>query len=75
MDLQGPRGPFGTGKSSCMCRLATSSLYLAVFIRLQGGFGSRIADFEVEGRHLCRPFAAASGEFLAHTLCGSPSHP
>ena len=24
--LEGPRGPFGTGKSSCMCRVATISL-------------------------------------------------
>ena len=29
-ELEGPRGPFGTGKSSCMCRVATISLHLAV---------------------------------------------
>ena len=32
--LEGPRGPFGTGKSSCMCRVATISLHLAVFSKL-----------------------------------------
>ena len=30
VELEGPRGPFGTGKSSCMCRVATISLLLAV---------------------------------------------
>ena len=34
VELEGPRGPFGTGKSSCMCRVATISLHLAVFSRL-----------------------------------------
>ena len=31
VELEGPRGPFSTGKSSCMCRVATISLDLAVF--------------------------------------------
>ena len=31
VELEGPRGPFGMGKSSCMCRVATVSLRLAVF--------------------------------------------
>ena len=29
----------------------------------------------MEVRHLRRPFAATTVEFLAHTLCGCPSHP
>ena len=29
----------------------------------------------MEVRHLRRPFPAATVEFLAHTLCGCPSHP
>ena len=29
----GPRGPFGEEKSSCMCRVATISLHLALFSR------------------------------------------
>ena len=33
LELEGPRGPFGTGKSSCMCTIATISLHLAVFSR------------------------------------------
>ena len=33
VELEGPRGPFGTGKSSSMCRVATISLDLAVFSR------------------------------------------
>ena len=49
MELEGPRGPFGTGKSSgkssCMCRVATISLHLAVFSRFEGGFGRKKADF------------------------------
>ena len=32
VELEGPGGPFGTGKSSCMCRVATVSLHLAVFL-------------------------------------------
>ena len=31
--LEGLRGPFGTGKSSYMCRVATISFHLAVFSR------------------------------------------
>ena len=33
VDLEGPRGAFGTGKSSCMCRVATISLDLVIFGR------------------------------------------
>ena len=33
VELEGPRGLFGTGKSSCMGRVATISLQLAVFSR------------------------------------------
>ena len=33
VELGGPRGPFGTGKSSCMCTIATISIHLAVFSR------------------------------------------
>ena len=33
VELEGPRGPFGTGKFSCMCRVANISLHLAVTIR------------------------------------------
>ena len=33
VELEGPRGPFGTRKFSCMCRVATISLHLAVFSR------------------------------------------
>ena len=29
VDVEGPRGTFGMGKSSCMCRVATISLHLA----------------------------------------------
>ena len=45
VELEGPRGPFGTGKSSCMCRVATISLRLAVFSTFYGGFGQKKADF------------------------------
>ena len=45
VELEGPRGPFGTGKSSCMCRVATISFHLAVFSRFMGGFGQKKADF------------------------------
>ena len=31
LQLEGPGGPFGAGKSSCMCRVAIISLHLAVF--------------------------------------------
>ena len=36
IELEDPRGPFGmgkssSGKSSCMCRVATISLHLAIF--------------------------------------------
>ena len=31
VELEGPKGLFGTGKSGCLCRVATISLYLAVF--------------------------------------------
>ena len=41
VELEGPRGPFSTGKSSCMCGVATVSLHLAVFIRFSGGFGEK----------------------------------
>ena len=34
VELEGPGGPFGTGKSSCTCRVATIFLHLAVFSRL-----------------------------------------
>ena len=33
VELEGPRGPFSTWKSGCMCRVATISLHLAVFSR------------------------------------------
>ena len=33
------------GKSSRMCRVATISLHLAVFIRFEGRFGQKKADF------------------------------
>ena len=33
VELEGPRGPFGTRKSSCMCRVPTISLHLAAFSR------------------------------------------
>ena len=42
----GVRGPFGTGKSSCMCRGATISLHLAVFSSVWGSFGQKKADFD-----------------------------
>ena len=45
VELEGPRGPFGTRKSSVMCTVATISLHLAVFSRFQGGFGQKKADF------------------------------
>ena len=45
MELEGPRRPFGTVKSSRMCRVATISLHLAFFSRLQGGFGQKDAAF------------------------------
>ena len=41
VEVEGPRGPFGTGKSRCMCRVATISLHLAVFSRFWGGFGQK----------------------------------
>ena len=41
VELEGPREPFGTGKSSCMCRVATISLHFAVFNRFEGGFGQK----------------------------------
>ena len=34
VELAGPRGSFGTGKSSCMCTVATISIHLGVFSRL-----------------------------------------
>ena len=30
VELEGPRGPFNIGKSSCMCEVATISFHLAV---------------------------------------------
>ena len=45
VELEGPRGPFGTGKSSYMYRVATISLHLAVAGRFKGGFGQKEADF------------------------------
>ena len=45
VELEGPRGTFGTGKSSCMCRVATISLHLAVLSRFQIAFGEKKADF------------------------------
>ena len=33
VELECPRGPLGTGKSSCMCTVATISIHLAVFSR------------------------------------------
>ena len=36
-----PRGPFSTGKSSGMCRVATISLCWAIFSRFQDGFGKK----------------------------------
>ena len=33
VELEGRRGPSGTGKSSCTCRVAIVSLHLAVFSR------------------------------------------
>ena len=44
VELRGPRGPFGPGKSSCMCRVATIFLHLAVSSRLLGNFGQKKAD-------------------------------
>ena len=41
VELEGPRGPFGTGKSSCMCRVATISLHLAVCNSFYGGLGQK----------------------------------
>ena len=38
VELEGPRGPFGTGKSRCMCRVATISLNLAGFSGFEGRF-------------------------------------
>ena len=45
VELEGPRGPFGTGKSSCMCRATTISLHLAIFSMVLGGFGQKRAHF------------------------------
>ena len=33
VELEGPRGPFGTRKSRCMCTVATISIHLAFFSR------------------------------------------
>ena len=64
-----------------MCRVATISPHLAVFSRFEGGFGQKKADLgpklqilKMKVQHLRRPFLAAGVEFLAHTLCGCPSH-
>ena len=43
VELEGPRGPFGTRKSSCMRRVATISFHLAVFSRVV--LGKKKADF------------------------------
>ena len=48
---------------------------LGLFWRKNGYFWPSSAVFETEVRHLQRPFPAATVEFLAHTLCGCPSHP
>ena len=45
VELEGPRVPFGTGKSSCICRVATISLHLAVLSRFYSSFGQKKADF------------------------------
>ena len=47
VELEGPRGPFGTRKSRCMCRVATISFHLAIFSRFSGGFSAKKkgADF------------------------------
>ena len=45
VELEGLRGPCGMGKSSCMCRVATIYVHLAVFSRFYGGFGQKKADF------------------------------
>ena len=31
VELEGLKGPFGTGKSSCTCRVATISVHFAIF--------------------------------------------
>ena len=46
VELEGPRGPFSTGKSSCMCRVATISFHLAFSSRFQGSCGQKKADFD-----------------------------
>ena len=48
---------------------------LGLFWPKNGCFWPLIAVFETEVRHLQHPFPAATVEFLAHTLCGCPSHP
>ena len=48
---------------------------LGLFWPKNGCFWPYTAVFETEVRHLEIPFPAATVEFLAHTLCGCPSHP
>ena len=52
LELEGPRGPFGTWKSSCKCRVATTSFYWAVLSRFWGGFSLKGANFGPKWRCL-----------------------
>ena len=45
LELQGPKGPVTTGKSSCMIRVATISVLLAALSMLYTRFGQKKADF------------------------------
>ena len=38
-------------------------------------FGPKLQFLKLDVRYLRHPFPAATVEFLAHTLCGCPSHP
>ena len=45
VELDGSRGPFGTGKSSCMCRVATISFIWPFLAGSRAALGKKKADF------------------------------
>ena len=79
VELDGPRGTFGRGKSSCTCKPLFPFFW--PFSAGSTGFGQKrltlslIYRFEIEVRHLRCPFPATTVEFVSHSLCGGPSHP
>ena len=82
VELEGRGRPFSMAQCNYMGRVATISLHSVVFSKFWGGFGQKKgrfwpqnADFEMEVRHLRKPFPAATVEVVAHTLWDCRLHP